>query len=81
MMGNSKHCQINKHSHPILPKNRKESRYVLEQAAVESLPREHAQTEAFVATKKWSVVPPGPCFVERSQLQPLKVKMYLLTKK
>jgi len=28
-------------------------------AAVESLPREHAQTEAFVATKKWSVVPPG----------------------
>ncbi len=29
------------------------------QAAVESLPREHAQTEAFVATKKWSVVPPG----------------------
>ena len=63
MMGNPKHCQINKHSHLILPKNRKESRYVLDQAAVESLPREHAQTEAFVATKKWSVVPPGPGFV------------------
>ena len=30
------------------------------QAAVESLPREHAQIEAFTPTKKWSVVPQGP---------------------
>ena len=29
------------------------------QAAVESLPREHAQIEAFTPTKKWSVVPQG----------------------
>lgn len=28
-------------------------------AAVESLPREHAQIEAFTPTKKWSVVPQG----------------------